>query len=463
MIKNKKDEKKGTPPKTPVLPFPQRQQKSKLDKQFENFIKSFQQLKFNIPLLDVITSMPAYAKFLKDIISNKRKWKDHETIPINEEYSAIIQNKLPPKLKDSGSITIPCSIGNEFIRKSLCDLGTSVSIIPLSFCRRLNIGEPQPTTVSLQLADRSIVYPYGILEDVPIKIGDYYVPGDFFILEMEEDHQIPVILGRPFLATAGAIIDVKRGKILLEIGDDKVEFDVFKMARQTPTLGSCFRVDAIEGCVKGVFEKQLTKDPFEACLVHEAGEDEIDQEMVHYDHFLQASPSLTKAKSARYESLPCNVSCVSILKEESAPKVELKTLPPSLRYVFLGSNSTFPIIVNAELNDEQVDKLLRRIRPHRKIIGYTIDDLKGISPSMCMHRIHMEEGFKPSIENHRRLNPNMKEVVKKEIMKLLDAGIIYPISDSNWVSPIHVVPKKGGMTVVRNENNELIPTRTVTG
>ena len=165
--------------------------------------------------------------------------------------------------------------------------------------------------------------------------------------------------------------------------------------------------------MKGVFVKQLTKDPLKACLVHKAGEDEIDQEMVNYDRFLQATPALTKAKSARYESLPCNVSCVSILKEESAPKVELKTLPPSLRYVFLGSNSTFSIIVNAELNDEQVDKLLRRIRPHRKIISYTIDDLKGISPSMCMHTIHMEEGFKPSIENQRRLNPNMKEVVKK--------------------------------------------------
>ena len=120
--------------------------------------------------------------------------------------------------------------------------------------------------------------------------------------------------------------------------------------------------------------------------------------MVLYDHFLKANPALTKAKSARYEPLPSNVSCVSILEEESAPKVELKTLPSSLRYVFLGSNSTFSIIINAELNDEQVDKLLRRIRPHRKIIGYTIDDIKGISPSMCMHRIHMEEGFKPSIE-----------------------------------------------------------------
>ena len=119
--------------------------------------------------------------------------------------------------------------------------------------------------------------------------------------------------------------------------------------------------------------------------------------------------------------------------------------------------------MNAELNDEQVEKLLRKIRPHRKIIGYTIADLKGISPSICMHRIYMEESFKPSIENQRRLNPNMKEVVKKEIMKLLDAGIIYPISDSDWVSPIHAVPKKKGIIVIRNEHNELIPTRMVMG
>ena len=182
-----------------------------------------------------------------------------------------------------------------------------------------------------------------------------------------------------------------------------------------------------------------------------------------FNHFLNANPALDKKQSMRYEPLPFNVCCVSTLKEENAPQVELKTLPSSLRYAFLGPNSTYPIIVNAELNDEQVDKLLRRIRPHRKIIGYTIDDLKGISPSLCMHRIHMEEGSKPSIENQRRLNSNMKDVVKKEIMKLLDAGIIYPISDSDWVSPIHVVPKKGGMTVVKNENNELIPTRTVTG
>ena len=119
LIEAKKEEKKDAPLKTPPLPFPQRQQKSKLDKQFEKFMKSFQQLKLNIPLLDVINTMPAYSKFLKDIISHKRKWEDHETIPINEECSAVIQNKLPQKLKDPGSITSPCTIGKEFIGKSL--------------------------------------------------------------------------------------------------------------------------------------------------------------------------------------------------------------------------------------------------------------------------------------------------------------------------------------------------------
>ncbi|CAM8914240.1 unnamed protein product [Rhodiola kirilowii] len=152
-----------------------------------------------------------------------------------------------------------------------------------------------------------------------------------------------------------------------------------------------------------------------------------------------------------------------ILQGKESCKVELKPLPTSLRYEFLGSNSTYPVIINALLNQDETSKLLHVLRKFRKAIGYSIDDLTGINPSLCMHRIHLEDDAKPSREHARRLNPNLSDVVKKEILKLLDAGIIYPIADSEWVSPIHVVPKKGGMTVVENENNELIPTRTVTG
>ena len=143
--------------------------------------------------------------------------------------------------------------------------------MPLFFCRRLNIGEPQPTTVLLQLVDRSIIYPYGILEDVPVKVGDYYVPGDFFILEMEEDRQIPIILGRPFLATAGAIIDVKRGKITLEIGEEKVEFDVFKKPPQSSSMTSCFRVDVVNKCGEDALP-QVPKEPPKTCLIRNTKE-----------------------------------------------------------------------------------------------------------------------------------------------------------------------------------------------
>jgi len=148
---------------------------------------------------------------------------------------------------------------------------------------------------------------------------------------------------------------------------------------------------------------------------------------------------------------------------KEAPKVELKPLPSNLRYEFLGPNSTYPVIVNASLDEDETKKLLSVLKKYPKVIGYTIDDIKGLNPSLCMHMILLEEDYKPSIEHQRRLNPNMKEVVKKEVLKLLHAGVIYPISDYKWVSPVRVVPKKGGLTVIKNDKNESIATRTVTG
>ncbi|XP_020258189.1 uncharacterized protein LOC109834561 [Asparagus officinalis] len=170
--------------------------------------------------------MPSYAKFLKEILSNKRKLEEYETVALTEECSAIIQNKLPPKLKDPGSFSIPCVIGNVSINRALCDLGASVSLMPMSIYKKLGIGDLKPTTISLQLADRSVKYPVGILEDVPIQVGKFFIPVDFVILEIEEDSNIPIILGRPFLATAGAIIDVKNGRLSLNIGGETVEFDL---------------------------------------------------------------------------------------------------------------------------------------------------------------------------------------------------------------------------------------------
>ncbi|XP_050238371.1 uncharacterized protein LOC126687861 [Mercurialis annua] len=148
---------------------------------------------------------------------------------------------------------------------------------------------------------------------------------------------------------------------------------------------------------------------------------------------------------------------------EVPPQVELKPLPSHLRYTFVGENETLPIIISNKLSKEQERRVVQVVKEHVLAIGWQISDIRGISPQIVMHKINLEDESKKSAQRQRRLNPNMKEVVHKEIVKLLDAGIIYPISDSEWVSPIQCVPKKGGMTMVENEKGEQISTRTVTG
>jgi hypothetical protein len=151
------------------------------------------------------------------------------------------------------------------------------------------------------------------------------------------------------------------------------------------------------------------------------------------------------------------------LEEPQVPEVDLKPLPKGLKYEFLGLDKTYPVIVSDELSSEENEKLLNLLKKHKKVIGYSINDLKGLSPAFCTHCIPMEDQCKPVVDHQRRLTHAMREVVKKKVIKPLDAGIIYPVSHSEWVSPVHCVPKKGGLTVVKNEKNELILQRTVMG
>ena len=134
-----------------------------------------------------------------------------------------------------------------------------------------------------------------------------------------------------------------------------------------------------------------------------------------------------------------------------------------MKYAFLGPNNTLPVIIAADLQQEQVAALTSVLRRFKRAIGWSIADIIGIPPGICSHKIQLMPDAKPSIEHQRRLNPPMQEVVKKEIIKWLDAGVVYPIADSSWVCPIQCVPKKGGMIVVPNAKNELIPMRPVTG
>ncbi|CAH9100168.1 unnamed protein product [Cuscuta epithymum] len=215
------------PQYVPPIPYPQKLKKKGDEKKHKKILDIFKKLSINIPFAEAIAEIPSYAKFLKGIISNKKKLEEFATVALTEECSAIIQNKLPPKLKDPGNFTIPCSIGKIGEVRSLCDLGASINLMPYSLFKKLSVGELQPTTVALQLADRTIRYPIGIMEDVLVKVGKFYFPVDFLVLDMEE-MEVPVILGRSFLATSAAVIDVQAGTVRLRVGEDDETFHVWK-------------------------------------------------------------------------------------------------------------------------------------------------------------------------------------------------------------------------------------------
>ncbi|CAJ2667314.1 unnamed protein product [Trifolium pratense] len=246
------------PPYKPPIPYPQRLVQSKNVGQFKKFVELLQKLNITIPFTEAITQMPSYAKFLKDILTNKKKIEEEETVMLTAECSSILQNDMPPKLKDPGSFSIPCVIGNYVIDRALCDLGASISLMPMSICEKLNLGELRPTKMSIQFADRSVKYPLGILENVPVRVGQFYIPTDFIVMDIREDSNTPIILGRPFLATAGAVIDVKEGKLTFVVGEEKVEFILTQLMKAPAIDDSCYMVDVIQECRKES-EKDQTK------------------------------------------------------------------------------------------------------------------------------------------------------------------------------------------------------------
>ncbi|KAL4296425.1 hypothetical protein GQ457_12G013270 [Hibiscus cannabinus] len=440
-------------------PFPQRLQPTKNLNKNTEILELFKQVKINIPLLDAIKQVPSYAKFLKDMCTVKRKHNVQKKAFLTETVSSIIQHLTPPKYKDPGCPTISCIIGNTRIERALLDLGASVNLLPFSVYQQLGLGELKATPITLQLADRSIKIPRGVVEDVLVQIDKFYFPVDFIVLDTSPvsntNAQIPVILGRPFLATSNALINCRNGVLNLSFGNMTLELNVFNVCKQPEENSEVHEVDLIEELVHDQINISELFDPLEA---HFTDFDD-DPKVLHVNPMQENDNHYWRQK---FEKLP-SISTSLVSSNDEPLKLDLKPLPSHLKYSFLGKNKTFPVIISATLDAFQEGKLLEILKLHKNALGWTIADIKGISPLICTHNIYLEENAKPCRQMQRRLNPNMKEVVKNEVIKLLDNGIIYPISDSKWVSPTQVVPKKSGVTVVKNENNELIPTRTVSG
>ncbi|GJT66937.1 DNA-directed DNA polymerase [Tanacetum coccineum] len=380
--------------------------------------------------------MPKYAKFLKVLLSNKARLEEACTVTMNERCSAVLLNKLPFKEKDPGSFTIPCDIRHLHIDNALADLGASISLMPYTMYEKLGLGEPKPTRMSLELADRSIQYPRGIAEDVLIKIDKFVLPIDFVILDMREDSRIRIILGRPFLATARAMIDVFNKKITLRVRSE----ESYNQQPKNDWKMTTWIMTSIDPILKN-------RGPNSEIPIW------------RIDHINTPYPQETQEQEEKLSKHLYSASAIEI----DGKKPELKDLPSHLYYAYLKGDETCLVIISSKLTEKGKTSLLRVLEKRNRAIAWKMLDIKGISPSFCTCKILMEESFKPVIQPQRRLNLKVQDVVKDEIFRLLDSELIYHILDSPWVSPTHVVPKKRGMTVVLNDNNELIPSQTVTG
>ncbi|GJQ91795.1 reverse transcriptase domain-containing protein [Tanacetum coccineum] len=498
------------------IPYPSRRndekRREKANDQVEKFYKIFQDMSFKISLADALILMPKFASTLKALIGNKEKLSEMARTPLNEHCSAVILNKLPEKLRDPGKFLIPCDFPGMIECLALADLGASINLMPLSVRKKLSLPKLIPTCMTLELADRSITKPIGIAEDVYLKVGKFKFLADFVVVDFDADPRVLLILGRSFLNIGRALIDVYEGELTLHVGKEAVTFNLDQTLRYSSNYDdmTANRIDVIEMACKEYSQEVLgfsdviasgnptpyydpiistsfsTLTPFgdSDFLLEEvdaflALEDDLISPEVddsYYDpegdiflleSFLNDDPSPPPNQGNYLPEIQKELKvCVAKNDKSSIDEpleVELKDLPPHLEYTFLEGDNKLPVIIAKDLSVEEKAALIKVLKSHKRAIAWKLSDIKGINPEFCTHKILMEEDYKPAVQHQRRVNPKIHDVIKKEVEKLLDAGLIYPISDSPWVSPVHCVPKKGGFTVVENDENELIPTRLVTG
>ncbi|GJT83953.1 reverse transcriptase domain-containing protein, partial [Tanacetum coccineum] len=401
----------------PNIPYPSRRndQKSreKASNQIEKIFQIFQDLRFNISFADALLLMPRFASTNKSLLMNKEKLLELAKIPLNENCTAMLLKKLPEKLGD---------------------------------------------------------------------------PGKFLIPYFEADPRVPLILGRSFLRTGRTLIDVYGEEITLRVDNEAITFNLDQTTRYSSTNDKLLnRINIIdEVCEEYALEllgfcnkssggnptpnsepltSEFILEEIETYLKDDSISPEIDhadcdpkgdicliEKLLNNDPFQLPSMDLKQGEIIKAKS-----------SMEEPSELYLKDIPSHLEYAYLEENDKLLVIIAKGLKDNEKDALLKVLTSHKRAIAWKITNIKGIDPYFCTHKILMEEDYKPTVQSQRRVNPKIHEVIKKEVLKLLDARMIYPIFDSPWVSPVHYFPKKGGNTVVANEENELIPTRLVTG
>ncbi|GKE39493.1 reverse transcriptase domain-containing protein, partial [Tanacetum coccineum] len=247
-------------PYKPKILYPQRLRKEKMEAQYGKFLDMIRAVRINVPLVDVLAGMPNYGKFLKELISNKHKIEQISAAFLRDESSAILQNKVPSKLGDPRSFLIPCNFNKTFSCNALADICASVNLMPYTLYAKLSLETLKPTKMSIRLADRSFQYPVGIAENMLVEVGKFTFPADFVILKMEEDSKVSLILGRPFLHTADAVIRVKQKQLNLGVGTKRMIFNIDSAIKHSYSNDdTCFSIDAIDETLEEDFDALLDK------------------------------------------------------------------------------------------------------------------------------------------------------------------------------------------------------------
>ncbi|GJV19641.1 reverse transcriptase domain-containing protein [Tanacetum coccineum] len=457
----------------PNLPYPSRLNKQKIREKDDilasKFMEIFRNLHFELSFADALIHMPKFAPMFKKMLNNKDKLIELTKTPLNENCSAVVLKKLPEKLGDPGRFLIPCDFSEFDSYLALADLGASINLMPLSIWKKLQLPGLTETKMVLELADRTISKPTGEItlrnddQSLTLKCGD--APSisynnleslkkvDLIDVTCEEYSQ--EVLGfsdsvaynnpspyfDPIVSTSSPTLTPfdESDFLLFEEADAFIAIDDEPVS---PVFNATYYDP--EGDIL-ILEALLNNDP----LPHPNQGD--------YSPGIQKDLKVVEPKKSSVEY------ATSYEPKDEIPEVELKELPLHLEYTFLEKNNKLPVIISKDLSLEEKTSLINVLKNRKQAIAWKLLDIRGIDLEFCSHKILLEDDYEPSVQHQRRVNPKIHDVIKKEVEKLLDAGLIYPISDSPWVSPVHCVPKKGGMTVVTNEENELVPTRLVTG
>ncbi|XP_016690777.1 uncharacterized protein [Gossypium hirsutum] len=346
--------------------FPEGLLKDKKENEEKEILETFRKVEVNIPLIDAIKKIPRYVKFLKELCTSKRRLIGNERVNVGENVSAVLQKKVPPKCKDQGMFVISCEIGNVGIKKAMCDLGASINVMPYPIYKLINAGPLKKTGVIIQLEDRSVIYPKRLLEDVLVKVNELVFPVDFYIINMEDDNStnsFDILLGRPFLSTASAKINVQSGTLTMEFDGEIVKFNIHKAMGHPNSLSNIYSIDIID-CLTQSYPEYHDFNELETILYKSIDIDVlshleelsiIGDPLREFVKHLKTQPSLTN-RGNQFEILPSQTKILPSILQPST--LELEALPDHIKYIFLGKKDTLPVIVSNMKQREMVKDVL---------------------------------------------------------------------------------------------------------